>query len=47
MVSSPPAGGHHRSMSCLIKLILDLPNALADLILGPEEEIVYVTITGR
>jgi hypothetical protein len=34
-------------MSCILKLIYDLPNTLADLILGPEEEIIYVTVTGR
>jgi hypothetical protein len=34
-------------MPCILKLIFELPNTLADLILGPEDEIVYVTVTGR
>jgi hypothetical protein len=47
MVSGAPAGGQYPRMPCILKLILDLPNTLADLILGPEEEIIYVTVTAR
>ena len=33
--------------TCLFKLIRDIPTAVLDLILGPEEQIAYVTVTTR
>ena len=36
-----------RAMPCILKLILELPNTLMDIVLGPEEQIAYVTVTVR
>ena len=34
-------------MTCLLNLILHIPNKVLDVILGPEEQIAYVTVTTR
>ena len=39
-MSAAGAGREHRAMPCIFKLILDL-------VLGPEEQIAYVTVTTR
>ena len=36
-----------RAMTCLLNLILDVPNKVLDVILGPEEQIAYVSVTTR
>jgi hypothetical protein len=46
-VSRATGSGQPSHMPCILKLIFELPNTLADLILGPEEEIIYVTVTTR
>jgi hypothetical protein len=33
--------------TCVLRLILTLPAAVMDAILGPEEQIAYVTVTSR
>jgi hypothetical protein len=33
--------------TCIFKLIRDLPTAILDAVLGPEEKIAYVTLTAR
>jgi hypothetical protein len=47
MVCAPGSSGQHPCMACLLKLINDLPNTLADLIWGPAPEIIYLTVDGR
>ncbi len=34
-------------MPCILNLILDLPAKVLDTILGPEEQIAYVSVTTR
>ena len=34
-------------MTCLLNLILDIPTKVLDVILGPEEQIAYVSVTTR
>jgi hypothetical protein len=36
-----------RAMNCLLNLILHVPNKVLDAILGPEEQIAYVSVTTR
>lgn len=33
--------------TCIFKLIRDLPATVMDLVLGPQEQIAYVTVTTR
>ena len=50
MVSEVRGSGQHRHMptsTCLFKLIREIPTAVLDLILGPQEQIAYVTVTTR
>ena len=49
-MSPPQRSGQHRPMAtstCIFKLIRDIPTAVLDLILGPQEQIAYVTVTTR
>jgi hypothetical protein len=34
-------------MPCVLKLILDVHKAVLDTVLGPEEQIAYVSVTSR
>ena len=36
-----------RAMTCLLNLILDIPSKVLDVVLGPEEQIAYVSVTTR
>ena len=36
-----------RVMTCLLNVILGIPNKVLDVVLGPEEQIAYVTVTTR
>jgi hypothetical protein len=38
---------HDRAMTCLLNLIIDIPSKVLDVILGPEEQIAYVSVTTR
>ena len=33
--------------TCILKLILTVPNAVVDVLLGPQEQIAYVSVTSR
>jgi hypothetical protein len=48
-MSATPPSGEHRPMptsTCIIfKLIREIPTAVLDLVLGPQEQIAYVTVT--
>jgi hypothetical protein len=35
------------AMPCVLKLVLDIPKAVLDTLLGPEETIAYVSVTTR
>jgi len=35
------------AMTCLLNLILDIPSKVLDVVLGPEEQIAYVSVTTR
>ena len=36
-----------RAMTCLLNVILNIPNKVLDVVLGPEEQIAYVSVTTR
>ncbi len=36
-----------RAMTCLLNVIFVIPNKVLDVILGPEEQIAYVSVTTR
>jgi hypothetical protein len=47
-MSAPPAIADHRPMpspQCALKLILVLPSRVLDVVLGPQEQIAYVSVT--
>jgi len=49
-VSASPGGGQPLRMptaTCLFTLIRTLPTAVVDLVLGPDDQIAYVTVTTR
>jgi hypothetical protein len=46
-MSAARARGDDRNMPCVLKLVLDIPKAVIDVVLGPEEKIAYVSVTTR
>jgi hypothetical protein len=36
-----------RAMTCVLHLLLHIPNKVLDVVLGPEEQIAYVSVTTR
>jgi hypothetical protein len=46
-MSGRPCTREDRAMFCLVNLILELPQKVLDVVLGPEEQIAYVSVTTR
>jgi hypothetical protein len=46
-MSSRPHAREDRRMTCLVNTILKLPQRVLDAVLGPEEQIAYVSVTTR
>jgi hypothetical protein len=46
-MSSRARTREHRPMTCLFNVILKLPQRVVDVVLGPEEQIAYVSVTTR
>jgi hypothetical protein len=46
-MSSRARAREDRAMTCLLNVIFHIPNKVLDVILGPEEQIAYVSVTTR
>jgi hypothetical protein len=46
-MSALPPARQDQAMPCLLNMIFDLPTKVLDAVLGPEEQIAYVSVTTR